>query len=1006
MAVVLWLVVLGQLAAPEDAPALRVGDSLSGAVSLQDPVVPTDDLLRLDATVGPELHGRRFRLAVDEPGFVHVDLVSPDFDGFLVARSLDGEVLQEDDDGLVGLDARLVLPLDGEEDVLIDVCALYDGEGAFRLDCRPGLATRRDEEPWSEPGLVEDRHRYKGSLRALGPRHLLTLGGLNVLANTLRGRDRVEEAFDLGRRVLAGMEELVGPDATVLAWARLNLALCLELMGELAQAHDMVARSLEVVERDRAADPLELARLRAELARLRHELGALDQAEEGFRQALAVQERGLPADDPDLAMTRNNLAALFSKQGRDAEALALYEQVLDARRRSLGPRASLTVATLGNVASCLLELGEGERGLALYEEQVQAYQAMEHPLPVQEATAWSNLGVVRRWFGLAEEARAALERSNELLATLPSGADQLLAENLRELTYLALDGGDLDRARALAERCLASWEAYQAEQVPLLSGADARVLLESGGRTALFLRLDPALVTTPADRRQAYGHVLAWRGLGLRGARQLRRALAASDEPEVERLLDDLRALAGRLSAAVAGLVAGGPGPGEAALGGLLDERIRGERALAVACRASPPEPPAWQDLRAALPADGALVDILLQVDYLPAPERGDPADEYAGAKLVAWVTRPGFEAPLPVDLGPAAPIRTAVQAFRAALGAGERGGSPGGGRPARRTEPPVEPLSALVWAPLAPHLEGVRQLAVVADDALTGVPFAALTDGAGRHLVEQLVIRQLSDPAQLLGRADPAPARDHGALLAVGDVAFGGASGSAAPGREAAPGVWAPLPGTVAELVSVLSAHGRRWPAGEATTLSAAAAHERALVEALPAARVVHLATHAYVDLSESGEGGALARLRERHPALLAGLVCAGVEGDPGPGADGLLTAEELSWLDLSGIDLMVLSACDTGRGRVVHGQGLLGLRRALLGAGVDTLVASLWPVPDRETARLMERFYAHLWEGDRGAAEALALAQRELLAEQRRTSGHVDPHAWAAFVVDGSGR
>jgi CHAT domain-containing protein len=141
--------------------------------------------------------------------------------------------------------------------------------------------------------------------------------------------------------------------------------------------------------------------------------------------------------------------------------------------------------------------------------------------------------------------------------------------------------------------------------------------------------------------------------------------------------------------------------------------------------------------------------------------------------------------------------------------------------------------------------------------------------------------------------------------------------------------------------------------------------------------------------------------RLAGLHPGLLTGLVWAGANAEADEGRDdGYLTAEELQWLDLSEVELMVLSACQTGVGRPRAGEGMIGLRRACRVAGARTVVSSLWMVADDATGELMEAFYANLWGEGMGRLEALREAQLQLLARRR------PPSAWGAFVLSGDWR
>jgi CHAT domain-containing protein len=104
-----------------------------------------------------------------------------------------------------------------------------------------------------------------------------------------------------------------------------------------------------------------------------------------------------------------------------------------------------------------------------------------------------------------------------------------------------------------------------------------------------------------------------------------------------------------------------------------------------------------------------------------------------------------------------------------------------------------------------------------------------------------------------------------------------------------------------------------------------------------------------------------------------------------------GILTAEEVADLDLRGTELVVLSACDTGLGKVAGGEGVLGLQRAFQAAGARSLAVSLWSVNDAATSVLMEEFYANLWQKKLPRLEALRRAQLTVLrdpgrVEQRR--------------------
>jgi CHAT domain-containing protein len=140
-------------------------------------------------------------------------------------------------------------------------------------------------------------------------------------------------------------------------------------------------------------------------------------------------------------------------------------------------------------------------------------------------------------------------------------------------------------------------------------------------------------------------------------------------------------------------------------------------------------------------------------------------------------------------------------------------------------------------------------------------------------------------------------------------------------------------------------------------------------------------------------------------NPLLLSGLVLAGAHrgaGGTGDAEDGIVTAEELAALDLRGLAIASLSACDTGLGTVTAGEGVFGLRRALEIAGTRTVLMSLWQVPDESARRWMAEFYRHVFAGEPVQLASRAASRASL--EALRAAGIADhPHLWAGFVAAG---
>jgi len=169
-----------------------------------------------------------------------------------------------------------------------------------------------------------------------------------------------------------------------------------------------------------------------------------------------------------------------------------------------------------------------------------------------------------------------------------------------------------------------------------------------------------------------------------------------------------------------------------------------------------------------------------------------------------------------------------------------------------------------------------------------------------------------------------------------------------------------------------------------------------------LLSADVLHLGTHGFFlpaepnPVPEAGDPGYQFRTAES-PLMRSGLLLSGgntswIQGSTG-NVDGILTASEISNLNMLDIELVVLSACETGLGDIQGDEGVYGLQRAFAMAGAQNLIMSLWKVPDRYTAELMTRFYTYLLEPS-DPATALRRAQLDL-------STRTDVYNWAAFVL-----
>lgn len=313
----------------------------------------------------------------------------------------------------------------------------------------------------------------------------------------------------------------------------------------------------------------------------------------------------------------------------------------------------------------------------------------------------------------------------------------------------------------------------------------------------------------------------------------------------------------------------------------------------------------------------------------------------------------------------------------------GVRGLNPWGGavQISEASQPDLKQLYDLVIAPIAHYLpeSAEQKVVMVPHRELFLVPFPALQNAQGQYLIEQHTLGTAPSLQTLYALQQRSTQRSGQALVVGIDrqaaVIVGNPDMPSVPFRAGGPPMpLSNLPGAEAEAIAIA-------PILNTDPLLGAAATEVTVRDRLANADIIHLATHGLLD-EQQGLSSAIA------------LTPTATKRSFDQPDDGLLTAQEVMQLRLKA-DLVVLSACNTGRGKIT-GDGVVGLSRSFLAAGANNLVASLWAVPDEATAMLMTEFYQQLQTHPDKAA-ALRQAMLHTQAE------YPHPRHWAAFFLIG---
>jgi CHAT domain-containing protein len=398
-----------------------------------------------------------------------------------------------------------------------------------------------------------------------------------------------------------------------------------------------------------------------------------------------------------------------------------------------------------------------------------------------------------------------------------------------------------------------------------------------------------------------------------------------------------------------------------------------------------------------AIPADAALIEWFRYHPFNPKPKGQE--QRWGAARYVAYVLKRAGQ-PVAVDLGEATPIERTLSDLLVALRDPD----------SSLVEELAHELDLQLMQPLRPHLGDAHQILLSPDGMLNLLPFGVLADEQGRYLAERLPITYLTSGRDLLRTSSTTPSRQ--APIVIADPDFGLLDKTAATpasenrrstDRAAGAMKFNPLPGTAAEaqaLKAILKLKDQQ-------VLTKGKATEAALKQ-VRGPRLLHIATHGFfledqpLDLeSQAGQLQGQDRLQApkgENPLLRSGLALAGANRLRSGRDDGVLTALEVAGLDLTGTELAVLSACETGVGAVQNGEGVYGLRRALVLAGVRTQLASLWKVDDAATRDLMIDYYRRLQAGA-GRSQALREAQLTMLRDPARAQ----PYYWASFITIG---
>lgn len=863
-----------------------------------------------------------------------------------------------------------------------------------------------EAEPYSRQALTLFRKLPSNENRALAL-------SITQLATILHVQGKYAEADPLYRQALVIQQKLLGPEHLAVASTIAALADVGRSMGRYSEAEVLLRRVLGIRQKLLGADHLDIADTLTALGDVidRIGMGRASEREGFFRQALNMYRNLLGSEHPAVARSLNNLAYSLASSGKGSEAEPLYRQALSIQMKLLGPEHLDIAQFLTNLALVVAQQDKLQDEETLHRQALAIRQKRLGPEHPDIARSLANLAGTVASQGRYGEAETLYRQSLTMLERC-LGADHVdVATNRRKLALFLLVVSKQTEAAALLQQSVAIHERQLRmtvsetkiqsliDQFRIEEQSVYGLLLEPEitGRIELALQLSLLRKGRAVEAGAAANRMLqrnmdnpgvAARYVAWNASREQHEALmflgaGSLSQQEYMQQLRETQTIADQreheLAAALDGLDTVQPPPMKYIVS-LVAKRLPPESVLLEVVWARPRlERKRW---------DVHILDRPHYVAMLLFPDQ----------KMVS------------VDLGAVIELDSLISDLQAAL--------------ASSTSEPTVPARKLydaIFGKLVPHLAGHRDVFLSLSGTLNLIPFDALHDGkdyllgryrfhyltSGRDLLRQPSLRKPSAPLLLanpdFGRADEPKESDAQPNLyrRLADLTL--------------------LPGTQQEATSLASLLAVKPLVNEHAT--------ETVVRQAHAPRILHIATHGLFlndnDLPAAGlqtrslSGFSDESLRAERSKMV-GMVKAGLPGESGAmhrsalvlanakqgrgrdtKEDGLLTAQEARSLDLDGTQLVVLSACETGKGAITPSQGVYGLRRAFWVAGAETLVTSLWRVSDDATGELMTLYYQKLLDPKQPGDKLGAMV--ESMQELRQRPGRSHPFYWAPFLVIG---
>ncbi len=816
---------------------------------------------------------------------------------------------------------------------------------------------------------------------------------LQTLENNLGELYRHMGDYDRAEPVLLQAVAMAG-NTMAASYSLNNLALVQKAIGKYAEAEQSYQRSLDIYRSEGKTKHPDYTNPLNNLGELYRTMGRLQEAVYAFEEVIELRKKSLGTDHPNYANAVNNLALVEFSIGMYPEAEAHLLECKEIYKKTLGEKDKYYANCVNNLASVYKAQGKLPKAEETYKECLRIYKATYGETNDKYGIYLGGLGGTYRQMKRYDEAISFTLQSLAILKNKLGENHYDYIETEYNLAETYREAGKFPEAEKHYLNSMKGYLLLIEKYFPFLSERDKTAFYYNVAnafetynsfviqlRTSFPTRNHDALVT------RMYNNQVALKSLLLKESEKIRTGIAASTNVELkndyrewmrlrETIVQQYRTSPEELESKGISLPALEKQVND------LEQKIT--IALKMSFRKEERKTVVWSDIQAGLKPGEYAVEIIRTDFYI----KGRWTDTVYYTALIIDKTS---AVPKMVVLPDGNLLETkSLGNYRRAL-------------KARFTD---EISYLAFWEPLQKHLVNAKKIYFSADGVYQQVNLYTLKNPeTNKYLIDEADISLVTNTRDILQQSVTVSSKK-AEIFSFPD--YGVKSKSTDPPGERLPGFpdLKELPGTKIESDSVKKILlSRNWSVTDHLQKEAT----EDAIKKISNPQVLHIATHGFFlkNIKDTVEKvfGIQSDIARQNPLLRSGVILAGAAAIARDtlalvtDEDGILTAYEAIGLDLSATDLVILSACETGLGELLNGQGVYGLQRAFLVAGAKSVIMSLWMIDDFATQELMINFYREWLKDPVPGNKQKAFRAAQLKLKEK----YDNPFYWGAFVIVG---